>query len=129
MADLTKMTPAEVAEEHHTEAHAPYWTVWFALLVLTLVEYFYAAWLKDAFLVLLIGLLFWAVIKAGLVGWFFMHLKFEGNWVYIMIVPAFVLATIFVLALLPDMTIKENADDVPIEETSFSAPFHVTRST
>ena len=58
-----------------------------------------------------------------------MHLKFEGNWVYIMIVPAFVLATIFVLALMPDMTLKENADDVPIEETSYAAPFHVTRST
>ena len=52
-----------------------------------------------------------------------MHLKFEGNWVYIMIVPAFVLATIFVLALMPDMTLKENADDVPIEETSSAAPF------
>jgi cytochrome c oxidase subunit IV len=129
MADLTKMTASEVAEEHRAESHAPYWTIWFALLVLTLVEYYYAAWLKEAFLILLIGLLVLAVVKAGLVGWFFMHLKFEGNWVYIMIVPAFVLATILVLALLPDMTIKENSDDVPIEETSYSAPFHVTRST
>ena len=99
MADLTKMTPSEIAEEHRTEAHAPYWRIWFALLVLTLIEYFYASWFKDVFLILLLGLLFWAVIKAGLVGWFFMHLKFEGNWVYIMIVPAFVLATILVLAL------------------------------
>ena len=40
------------------------------------------------------------MIKAGLVGWFFMHLKFEGNWVYILIVPAFILATILVLALM-----------------------------
>ena len=54
---------------------------------------------RDYFLVLLIGLLFWPSIKAGLVGWYFMHLKFEGNWVYIMIVPAFILATIIVLAL------------------------------
>jgi cytochrome c oxidase subunit IV len=129
MADLTKMAASEVAEEHRAESHAPYWTIWFALLVLTLVEYFYASWLKDVFLILLIGLLVVAVIKAGLVGWFFMHLKFEGNWVYILIVPAFVLATIFVLALMPDMTLKENSDDVPIEETSYAAPFHVTRST
>ena len=69
------------------------------------------------------------MIKAGLVGWFFMHLKFEGNWVYIMIVPAFVLATILVLALMPDMALKENADDVPIEETSYAVPFQITRST
>ena len=129
MADLTKMTQAEIAEEHRTEAHAPYWWIWFFLLVLTLIEYYYAMMAQSVFLILLLGLLALAVVKAGLVGWFFMHLKFEGNWVYIMIVPAFVLATIFVLALMPDMTLKENADDVPIEETSYAAPFQITRST
>jgi hypothetical protein len=30
---------------------------------------------------------------------------------------------------MPDMTLKENSDDVPIEETSYAAPFHITRST
>jgi cytochrome c oxidase subunit 4 len=129
MADLTKMAPIEVAEEHRTEAHAPYWTIWFCLLVLTVLEYFYAMYSQGVFLILLLGLLVLAVIKAGLVGWFFMHLKFEGSWVYILIVPAFVLATIFVFALMPDMTLKENADDVPIEETSYySATLHLTRS-
>jgi cytochrome c oxidase subunit 4 len=122
MADLTKMAPSEVVEEHRTEAHAPYWKVWFALLILTLIEYFYASAFKNLFAILLIGLLFWAVVKAGLVGWFFMHLKFEGNWVYILIVPAFVLATLLVLALLPDMSLKENSDEIPIEETSFAVP-------
>ncbi len=38
--------------------------------------------LKDFFLILLVGLLLLAGIKAGLVGWYFMHLKFEGKWVY-----------------------------------------------
>ena len=65
------------------------------------------------FLILLLGLLFWAVIKAGLVGWYFMHLKFEGNWVYILIVPAFVLATILVLALMPDMALKPETRGKP----------------
>ena len=128
MADLTKMAPSEIAEEHRTEAHTPYWWVWFALLVLTVIEYFYAAHFKNVFLILLIGLLFWAIIKAGLVGWFFMHLKFEGNWVYAFIVPAFVLAAILVFALMPDMTLKENADDIAGEETSYVAPIHVIRS-
>jgi cytochrome c oxidase subunit IV len=122
MADVTHMAPSEIAEEHAAEAHAPYLKVWGALAALTLVEYYYAAWLKDFFLILLLGLLFWAAIKAGLVGWFFMHLKFEGNWVYILIVPACVLATIFVLALLPDMALKENADEPIVEETSYSLP-------
>jgi cytochrome c oxidase subunit 4 len=128
MADLTKMAPSEVAEEHQAEAHAPYLKVWAALAVLTLIEYYYASIFKNLFLILLLGLLFWAIIKAGLVGWYFMHLKFEGNWVYILIVPAFVLATILVLALLPDMALKENADDIPVEETSYSAPFDLIRT-
>jgi cytochrome c oxidase subunit 4 len=122
MADVTHMAPSEIAEEHAAEAHAPYLKVWGALAVLTAVEYFYASWFKDLFLILLLGLLFWAAIKAGLVGWFFMHLKFEGNWVYILIVPACVLATILVLALLPDMALKENADEPIVEETSYALP-------
>jgi cytochrome c oxidase subunit 4 len=122
MADVTHMAPSEIAEEHAAEAHAPYLKVWGALAALTLVEYYYAAWFKDVFVILLVGLLFWALIKAGLVGWFFMHLKFEGNWVYMMIVPACVLATIFVLALLPDMALKENADEPIVEETSSVLP-------
>ncbi len=47
MADLTKMAASEVAEEHATEAHAPYLKVWLVLAVLTLVEYFYAAIFKE----------------------------------------------------------------------------------
>jgi cytochrome c oxidase subunit IV len=129
MADLTKMAPTEIAEEHQAESHAHYWWVWGYLLVLTLIEYFYAAYFKNVFLVLLLGLLLWAIIKAGLVGWFFMHLKFEGKWVYAFIVPAFILAAILVFALMPDMTLKENADDMlPGEGTSFIAPISNIRS-
>jgi cytochrome c oxidase subunit 4 len=122
MADLTKMAPSEVAEEHAAEAHAPYLKVWAALAVLTLIEYVYAFAFKELFLLLLLGLLFWAVIKAGLVGWFFMHLKFEGNWVYILIVPAFVLATVLVLALMPDMAMQPETDENPPAETSYVVP-------
>jgi cytochrome c oxidase subunit 4 len=119
MADLKHMAPSEIAEEHAAEAHAPYLKVWGALAVLTGIEYYYASWFKGVFFILLFGLLFWAVVKAGLVGWYFMHLKFEGKWVYAWIIPAFLLATIFVLALLPDMALKENADEPTAEETSY----------
>jgi cytochrome c oxidase subunit 4 len=122
MADLTKMAPSEIAEEHAAEAHAPYLKVWAALAVLTLVEYVYAFALKELFLLLVLGLLFWALIKAGLVGWFFMHLKFEGNWVYILIVPAFVLATVLVMALMPDMAMQPETDENPPAETSYVVP-------
>jgi cytochrome c oxidase subunit 4 len=115
MADdkvITKvLAPTEVAEEHAAEAHAPYLKVWFALLIFTLIEYFYAFALKDLFVILVLGLLFWAAIKAALVGWYFMHLKFEGNWVYFMIIPAAVLATILVLALSPDISMKPTDEE------------------
>jgi cytochrome c oxidase subunit 4 len=122
MADTKVMSPSEIAEEHEQEAHAPYLLVWFWLAILTGVEYFYASGLKDFFTILLVGLLILAGIKAGLVGWYFMHLKFEGKWVYIMIVPAMILATIIVLALTPDMVLKPETEENQGEEYARIAP-------
>ena len=119
MADTNQLSPA-VVDEHQREAHAPYLKVWLGLAILTGVEYYYAYFLKDNFLILVLGLLFLAMIKAGMVGWYFMHLKFEGNWVYLTIVPACILATIVVLALCPDMVMKPT--DLDQEETVWSAP-------
>ena len=62
------------------------------------------------------------MVKAGLVGWYFMHLKFEGNWVYIMIVPAMILATIIVLALCPDMVLKPMTEENPGEDSAYVLP-------
>ena len=115
MAQSKVLSPSEVAEEHQQEAHVAYGLVWLWLAVLTGVEYVYAAKLADFFVILLCGLLVLAGIKAGLVGWYFMHLKFEGSWVYLLIVPAIILATILVLALVPDQAMKPMDEDV--EET------------
>jgi cytochrome c oxidase subunit 4 len=122
MAETTKMAASEIAVEHATEAHAPYLKVFAALAVLTAIEYYYAAIFKNHFAILLTGLLALAVVKAGLVGWYFMHLKFEGNWVYIMIVPAMILATIIVLALCPDMVLKYETEENPGEDTAYVMP-------
>jgi cytochrome c oxidase subunit IV len=122
MVETTKMSATEVAAEHATESHAPYLKVWAGLAVLTLVEYYYASIFKSHFLILLLGLLLLAVVKAGMVGWYFMHLKFEGNWVYIAIVPAMILATIIVLALSPDMVLKPETEENPGEENARVAP-------
>jgi cytochrome c oxidase subunit 4 len=122
MAEMTKMATSEVAAEHAHEAHAPYLKVFVWLAVLTAIEYWYAALLKDHFGILLLGLLLLASVKAGLVGWYFMHLKFEGKWVYIMIVPAAILATIIVLALCPDMVLKYETEENPAEEAAYVLP-------
>ena len=119
MAEMTKMAASEIAAEHATEAHAPYLRVFAALAVLTAIEYYYAMLFQSHFVVLVLGLLLLAMVKAGLVGWYFMHLKFEGNWVYILIVPALILATIIVLALSPDMVLKPiDAETLGEEEES-----------
>jgi cytochrome c oxidase subunit 4 len=103
-------------QEMQVESHAPYLKVWAALAVLTLIEYFYARIFKDSFGLLVIGLLFWAIIKAALVGWYFMHLKFEGKWVYGMLVPAGILAVILTTALMPDVAMQPVTEESPAEE-------------
>ena len=108
-------------QEMHVESHAPYLKVFFVLLVFTLIEYFYAMWFKDSFTTLVLGLMTCAVLKAGLVGWFFMHLKFEGNWVYYLLVPAGILACVFIFALIPDIANPPGTDDDNPDEDATAA--------
>jgi cytochrome c oxidase subunit 4 len=96
-------------QEIYVESHAPYIKVFFALAVFTAIEYFYAHIFKDTFATLVLGLMLWAVIKASMVGWFFMHLKFEGRWVYYMLVPAGILAAVLTFALVPDIAMQPTA--------------------
>ena len=49
-----------------------------------------------------------AITKAFLVGWYFMHLKFEGRWVYLLLVPACLMAIIVVTGLAPDMAFHQH---------------------
>ena len=110
-------------QEMCVESHAPYLKVWGALLVLTLVEYFYAHLFKNSFTALVVGLMVWACVKAALVGWYFMHLKFEGRWVYALLAPAAVLATVLTLALVPDIGFPPLSDEGTAEDEAVSAAF------
>jgi cytochrome c oxidase subunit 4 len=121
MADTNLTHDQEMA----VESHAPYLKVFFALAVFTAIEYFYAHVFKDSFGVLVLGLMFWAVLKASLVGWYFMHLKFEGRWVYYMLIPAGILAAVFIFALMPDIALQPILDEGTAEDdtnTAASAP-------
>jgi cytochrome c oxidase subunit 4 len=122
MATNDNALPIDNERELEAESHAPYLQVWFGLAVLTGIEYVYAAVFKDSFAILVLGLLFWAMIKAGMVGWYFMHLKFEGRWVYLMLIPAAVLATILVVALYPDQALKPITEENPPEDQAYHAP-------
>jgi cytochrome c oxidase subunit 4 len=98
MADHN-LTPEQ---ERYVESHAPYSRVFWALLALTVFEYGYAR-LQLPFLANLAGLAAMATLYAFLVAWFFMHLKFEGRWIYLMIVPVCVLTVVVLAGLTPDI--------------------------
>jgi cytochrome c oxidase subunit 4 len=122
MTEAVHSVSGEMAQELEAESHAPYIKVWATLAVLTGVEYVYALVFKDQFLILVLGLVSLALIKAGMVGWFFMHLKFEKAWVYILIVPACVMAIFLTLALYPDMAMKPVVEENPEEEEAWVLP-------
>ena len=113
--------PAELAEELEVESHAPYLKVWAILAILTRSNTSMRMIFKDHFLLLVLGLVCLALVKAGMVGWYFMHLKFERKWVYLLIVPACVMAVFLTLMLYPDMAMKPVADEDD-EEEAWIAP-------
>jgi cytochrome c oxidase subunit 4 len=105
-----------MSETHDAQAadHGPpvkaYLVVFGALAIFTLVSFVanYAAhpdvgWISGGTSFVLIFLV--AVVKATLVGMFFMHLKFDWGRVYFMIVPVLILGVMFIIVLLPDIVL------------------------
>jgi cytochrome c oxidase subunit IV len=56
-----------------------------------------------------------AVIKAGLVGWCFMHLMVDWTKTYFMIIPAFILGAMLIFVLLPDIVLAWHNDPVLLD--------------
>ena len=100
--------------DEHTGHHVNYLMVFGALCVFTLLS-----WLADvqsiieskvAIAVIVLAV---AAAKASCVMAFFMHLKFEGRWKYILLAPTIILAVGLPLALLPDIGVHYYRIDVP----------------
>ncbi|AMV36669.1 cytochrome C oxidase subunit IV family protein [Planctomyces sp. SH-PL62] len=111
-------TPAQAEAAAEAEAHDPYLKVLFGLMVMTILEYFYARVFKDAPGPLIFGLVLMAAAKASLVGWFFMHLKYERLWVFLVLAPACVLALILTALLFPDFVMQHEPLDEPVPATA-----------
>ncbi|WP_165247713.1 cytochrome C oxidase subunit IV family protein [Paludisphaera soli] len=109
-------TPAMAEAAAQAEAHAPYLKVLFGLMVLTILEYGYARFFKDATGPLVFGLVLMAAVKASLVGWYFMHLKFERLWVFLVLLPACLLALILTALLFPDFVMRQEPLDEPVRQ-------------
>jgi len=96
------------AEVHHGPNVRAYLVVFAALSVFTVVSFVVNGFVRGGSLDALSGMLIIlavAVVKAILVGLYFMHLKWDWGRVFFMIVPAFILATMMVFVLLPDMVL------------------------
>jgi caa(3)-type oxidase subunit IV len=100
------------SSEHGHADHGPnvaaYLAVFGALSVFTFVS-FIANWMagsgyisKFASFLVILGV---AIVKAALVGWIFMHLKFDWRKLYFLIVPAFILGAMMMIVLMPDIVL------------------------
>ena len=98
--------------EHH---HPPYKLIFWVLCFFTAIS-----WIADEFshkipggATLAVIVLAVAVCKASCVMLYFMHLKFEKNWKYVILGPTTILAIGLPLALLPDVGVHYYEPDVP----------------
>jgi cytochrome c oxidase subunit 4 len=85
---------------HH---HVNYFAVFGTLVVLTIVTVAAAFVETDNELVKVLIALSIASVKAACVAFFFMHLKFEGKLIYLILLVPVLLCLLLVFALIPDV--------------------------
>jgi cytochrome c oxidase subunit 4 len=96
------------ADAHHGPNVRGYLIVFAALSVFTVVSFVINDFVRGDKMSAMSGMLIIlavAVVKAVLVGAYFMHLKYDWGRVFFMIVPAFILATMMIFVLLPDIVL------------------------
>ena len=88
------------ATPHH---HVPYFLIFGLLVVLTIVTVAVAFIEIRSEIAKVLLALFIASIKATAVALFFMHLKFEGKLIYLILIVPLLLCVLLVVALIPDI--------------------------
>ena len=97
------------AHGHGHEEHGSWWLyiyVFFGLLGLTVASFAVGNWTygKDTFPgAVWAFMMAVSVAKALLVILFFMHLKWEANWKYVLTIPCCIMSVFLVLMLVPDI--------------------------
>jgi caa(3)-type oxidase subunit IV len=102
------MTETAHHEAHHGPKLQSYLVIGIALSIFTVVSFVVNSMVKKDMLETHTGffiILAVAVVKAFLVGMYFMHLKYDWPKLYFMIIPAFILGAMMGLVLLPDMVL------------------------
>jgi cytochrome c oxidase subunit IV len=103
---------------HAGPSYRAYMVVAGALAIFTSISFIVNSFVRDHVIESHIGftiILGVAVCKALLVGAFFMHLRWEWGKLYFMIVPAFILGTMMMMVLMPDIVISwlRESQDAP----------------
>ena len=89
-----------------THKHPTYMAIFGALIALTVIELAVAQlpkYVEGSTRIMIVALVALALVKAALVGLFFMHLRFERKTFVILVSFPLVLAVILIIALLPDV--------------------------
>jgi cytochrome c oxidase subunit 4 len=127
MSDEHAAIPADDHAGH--EAHHPYvnyWLIFIILCVLTGVSALadkMGDWgLLHKGILLTFIVLAVACAKALFVMLYFMHLKFEGKWKFVLLAPTIVLAMAIPAALMPDIGSHYYDYDVPQTRAAHHAP-------
>ncbi len=103
-----RMSHGEPQEAHGTTVptphhHVNYYAIFAALVVLTAITVgVYFLHPTSEIVKILLALLI-ASVKAILVAYFFMHLKFEGKLIYAIFIVPLLLCVLLVVALIPDV--------------------------
>jgi cytochrome c oxidase subunit 4 len=95
--------------DHHEVGIAQYIYVFIALCVLTTASFFTYSSYWPFHAQPMIGWAFMMAVsctKAMLVILFFMHVKYEANWKYVLTIPAAFMSIFLVLALVPDVGMR-----------------------
>lgn len=100
---------ADASHDHH---HVKYGWIFVALCVCTLLSVIFDVVPMNR-RVVAVAVLAVAVAKAQYVMRYFMHLKFEGAWKYVLLLPTAILAVGLPLALAPDIGLHYYTPDIP----------------
>jgi len=90
------------ADQHEHESHGKAYLVVFAILCVFTVLSAVSDGIRSTNVKIVVVLAI-AVAKATCVALYFMHLRFERNWKYVLLAPTTILAIGLPLALLPDI--------------------------
>lgn len=112
-------------DDHGSHPHVNYFSIFIALCVCTLLSIVFDLFKSPSLKWVIISLVMAvACAKAMFVLRYFMHLKFEGNWKFIVLLPTTILAIGLIFALAPDIGLHYYQPDVPQnrEKVSATAP-------